>query len=529
MKVNQSARLYSGLFLLVIFLMISRPGASDNQSDVEAGRLPGIDPDYTDVAVPPNIAPLNFLITESGVEYHVEISGRDGSPIRMRSRNNKVIIPVRQWKKLLQSNRGRNLTFQIRLKDSTGQWIRFKPIVNFVAGEEIDSHVVYRLINPGYILWWDMGIYQRNVETFQESAIMTNRVTKNNCMNCHAFCKNDPNQMMFHMRADYGGTLLIQGNEISKINTGTDYTMSAGVYPSWHPDRKHVAFSVNKIFQSFHSTEDKTIHVWDMASDLIVCDVQTKRVTTSPKISTKRMENLPAWSAEGDALYFVSGDAWDDEKKYDTYHYNLMKIPYDVQSNQWGEVETVIDAARIGKSISWPKPSPDGRYILFTMSDYGYFSIHFKSSDLYLLDLETMQYENLDAVNSPQSDSYHSWSSNSQWFVAASKRKDGLCSRLYFSYVDSSGRAHKPVLLPQKDPAFYHTFIKNYNVPELVNGPVRVNRADLIKVAHQDPDPVQFDPAVNIDALSGATRIIRNPEKINELESSAVPYQADGR
>ncbi|NQT27346.1 PD40 domain-containing protein [candidate division KSB1 bacterium] len=529
MKVNKPVGMSQGFFLLILTFLLFQSLISNDHTFIEIDRLPRIDPDYTDVVIPPNIAPLNFLISEPGVEYKVEITSEEGSPIRLQSDKAKVILPLKKWKALLQSNPGQDLNIQITVKDSTGQWMQYKPIQNTIASDKIDSYVAYRLINPGYVLWWDMGIYQRNIETFEESAIMTNRVTNNNCMNCHEFCQNDPEKMMFHMRAAFGGTMFIQDGEISKVNTGTDYTMSAGVYPSWHPDGNHVAFSVNKIYQSFHSVEDKSIHVWDSASDLVVYDVQNKMITTSPKVSTKRMENLPTWSADGKTLYFISGDVPETGKKLDSYHYNLMRIPYNVTTNEWGEVEMVIDATKIGKSISWPKPSPDGKTLLFTMSDYGYFSIHFKSSDLYLLDLGTKHFTRLDAVNSPHSDSYHSWSSNSRWFVFASKRKDGLCSRLYFSYVDSNGKAYKPVLLPQKDPAFYDTFIKNYNKPEMIKGPVKVNHADLIKMAHQDPEPVRFDPAVDVDALSSATRMVREPADVDDLDALALPYAADGR
>jgi hypothetical protein len=86
------------------------------------------------------------------------------------------------------------------------------------------------------------------------------------------------------------------------------------------------------------------------------------------------------------------------------------------------------------------------------------------------MDLKTRQYKRLD-VNSPRCDSWHCWSSNSRWIAFASKRRDGVFARIYFSYVDEQGRVHKPVLLPQKDPTFYDRFIRTYNAPELARTP----------------------------------------------------------
>jgi hypothetical protein len=353
-----------------------------------------------------------------------------------------------------------------------------------------------------------MGIYQRCLENYNESTIFSNKLTKTNCMNCHSFCKNNPDMMMFHMRSTYGGTILVMDDVIRKINTATDYTMSAGVYPAWHPDGNHIAFSVNKISQRFHAQKDKSIYVNDQASDLILYDISKNMVTTSPKISTSGLENVPHWSPDGRYLYFVCGPKYSDTGLYQQVKYDLKRIACDVQTNRWGEVETILSAEKTGKSISFPKVSPDGNYLLFSMSDYGYFSIHFASSDLYLMDLENRTYAYL-PVNSAHSDSYHSWSSNSRWFIFASKRRDGVFSRLFISYLDHQGNASKPFLLPQKDPGFYDRYIMNYNVPELITGPVKTNTYEIAQAAYKEAIPVTFDPDVNIDALSGATRISR--------------------
>lgn len=52
----------------------------------------------------------------------------------------------------------------------------------------------------------------------------------------------DPNKMLFHVRAKYGCTVLVDDDRIKTLDTKTDQTISALVYPSWHPSGKFVAF-----------------------------------------------------------------------------------------------------------------------------------------------------------------------------------------------------------------------------------------------------------------------------------------------
>ena len=129
-------------------------------------------------------------------------------------------------------------------------------------------------------------------------------------------------------------------------------------------------------------------------------------------------------------------------------------------------------------SITEPRVSPDGEWVLFCMSDYGSFPVYQSSSDLYLLDLETREHHRL-AINSPRSDSWHCWSANSRWIAFASKRRDGVFGRIYLSYIDESGHAHRPLLLPQEDPTFYDRLIKTYSVPELAPAPAPVHSRTL--------------------------------------------------
>jgi hypothetical protein len=51
------------------------------------------------------------------------------------------------------------------------------------------------------------------------------------------------------------------------------------------------------------------------------------------------------------------------------------------------------------------------------------------------------------------------------------------------AYIDGNGEASKPFLLPQKDAGFYHRFMKSYNIPEFIIGPVEVSARRLALTA----------------------------------------------
>ena len=336
--------------------------------------------------------------------------------------------------------------------------------------------------------------------------VLLNLTTEKNCMNCHTFCSNNPDKMMLHLRSSPSGTILYNNGNIQMLNTGTRFTMSSCVYPSWHPGGDIIAFSVNKIKQKFHSAGRQSQTVIDRASDLVLYDIKKNMITTSPKVSTGRLENLPNWSPDGKYLYFISGPKYNEMAPDTLVKYDLMRISYDINTGEWGEVDTVLLAAETGKSITFPEVSPDGKYLLFCMCEYGYFSVYSPGSDLYLMDLESFDYKKLD-INSTHVESFHSWSSNGRWFLFISKRIDGLNSRIYFSYIDKEGNVYKPVLLPQRDPSFYSTSIYNFNRPVFIKEKVRLSTNKLTKAAYSNIVEVNFDPEVDIDALSGATRI----------------------
>ena len=450
--------------------------------------LPTIYPDYQGVTLPPNIAPLDFEVQsdESG-DWALQVITSEKS-YTIHADNRLFTFDMKLWKELLSNNRGKELTLILCLKND-GQWKSCRPFTMNVAEEPIDPYLAYRLIPPGYSLWKDMGIYQRNLETFEETAVYKNREGMGNCVNCHSFRERNPGQMLLHMRSELPGTYIFMDGKKEKLDTKTDHTLSPLVYPYWHPSGDYVAFSVNKTFQVLHTRNQNRIEVCDEASDVLVYDINKHEVITTDLLSSDDMyETFPTFSPDGKFLYFCSALAVDSmPQQFREIKYSLCRIPFDANNCSFGQsVDTLYNAQELGRSVSFPRVSPDGKLLVFTLSDYGNFSIWHKDADLYCVQLENGKIEPMEALNSDDVESYHSWSSNSRWMVFSSRRENGLYTQPYIAYVSEDGISYKPLLLPQRNPkTFYEAQQNAYNIPELVSGKIPYDSRDFSDFAHE--------------------------------------------
>jgi len=464
------------VLMLISAAMAAVSCVSGVVSSYEGGR-PRMFPDYVGVTVPPNIAPLNFCVLDSG-KFLLTINDGEDEIIVSSDRSGSFDIPLGKWRKMVGKRAGKTLTFTVGRKEKEGM-VGYEPFTVTVAPEPADSYITYRLIPPGYVAWKEMGIYRRCIENFSRREVISNRRTSDgNCINCHSFCMQDPARMLFHSRAEYGGTMMLFDGKLEKLNTKTPQTISPLVYPFWHPSGRFVAFSNNDTHQAFFLNHPNRIEVFDDKSDVVVYDVQQHTIFSSPLLkSDNAFETFPTFSPDGKRLYFCTAEAVDSVKNhYEDVRYSLCSIQFSPEDGTFGaSVDTLVNARSIGKSVSFPRVSPDGRFLVFTLHAFGNFSIWHHDADLWCFDLSTSRMWPLDGANSDDTESYHSWSHNGRWMVFSSRRLDGLYTRLFFTYIDSEGRASKPFLLPQRNPRkFYEDLEFSYNVPEFVTGRIGV-------------------------------------------------------
>ena len=327
------------IFLTVMLAAYSCTGRPEGalQTDEEAA----IFPDYKDVTIPSNIVPLNFSVL--GEKKAVLLAGDKV----IKSRRGVFRFTPGKWHKLLESCAdGEAIEMTIYAKKD-GKWQSYRPFSIHVSQDKIDPWFSYRLIPPGYQGWQEMGIYQRNLETYSEKAILTNNLTGGNCMNCHTYRNGDPSKMVFHARATVGGTIMVNDGKVEKLNTQTDSTISALVYPYWHPSGEYVAFSVNKTLQAFYNHDPNRIEVYDQASDVVVYNVNTHEIAWSPLTKSEdHFETFPTFSPDGKWLYFCSAQAVSPmPDKHREVRYGLYRIAFNEENMAFGDsLECVYDA-----------------------------------------------------------------------------------------------------------------------------------------------------------------------------------------
>ncbi|MBQ7461928.1 MAG: PD40 domain-containing protein [Bacteroidaceae bacterium] len=500
------------LYIMMALALVACHSASVPKDYTKSDSLPGIYPDYIDVTIPVNIAPLTFMMDGEADEMVARLSCGDEELV---IGGNKIKPKTGDWHNLLQQAQGKDITVEVFARHD-GQWTGYRPFALHVSPDSIDPWLSYRLISPSYVAYEELTLNQRCLENYDERVMVDNMLcsteTEGQCVNCHSYQNYSPDRMLFHARQNMGGTIVAYDGNLRKINMRNDSILSAGVYPAWHPWLPLVVFSSNRTEQGFHTANHNKVEVIDDASDLIAYDVERNLVTNIENIP-EEFETYPAWAPDGKTVYFCSAHfVYNDSVEHDAdvimrakeFKYNIYKKSFDPETMTFGPRQLVFRADSLGMSATLPRISPDGRFLVFTLGNYGCFHIWHHEADLWMINLnEELTINNekcfaaqrMDGINSDDTESYHSWSSNGRWMVVSSRREDGNYTRPFIAHIDEQGRSTKAFALPQADPEYHRLFMKCFNIPEFMRGPVKFSPQDFAKtLRNSEGQPAQYAP-----------------------------------
>ena len=519
----------------------------------DSPTLPSIYPDYIGVTVPVNIAPLHFHIDADSTATDFVTRFTAGSE-QWTLGGEDVRPGLKKWQQMKDAALAADGTITVEVFTQSGStWQRNKPFTITVSRDSIDPYISYRLISPSYVTYEDLTLNQRCLENFDESLIYGNMINgdeaNGQCINCHHSQWYNPQRVQFHVRQYLGGTVIAYDGKLQKINLKTDSTLSAGVYPTWHPSKPWIVYSTNSTGQSFHTRDVQKIEVQDTKSNLIFYNLETNEVTPITRDTTD-FDCFPFWSPDGKYIYYVSCH-WEKRdtvnmdfeliKNYKEVQYNLYRKPFNEQALTFGPRELIYDAVARNRSVTLPRVSPDGRWLMFTEGQFGVFHIWHNTADLYLMDLTQAQpveptpvtiyspnslsedvlppmANNVDReniadslreaqglrtplpshirciteLNSPDVESWHCWSSNGAWVIFSTRRTDGNFTRPFIAHHDGNGHFSRPFELPQDDPQYHRQFLRSYNIPEFLSGPVTIRPQEFAALIKKDATPAQL-------------------------------------
>ena len=440
--------------IIIAAMALLLAGCSDRTADTVNSMFP----DYRDITIPCNISPLNFRIEGSG-SITVKVNGKSGD-YQFNGKKGLVRFPLGKWHSMLDAEKGNTVDVTVEADNRYSDTFTWT-----IIADSIDRYMSYRLIEPAYEVWSGIQIEQRDMESFKSVLLGDNRNADRCCMNCHT--SNHNGTTFMHLRGAKGGTILNRNGKLMKLNTRTDQT-GGGVYGDISADGRYGVFTTADITFAIHSRVDLRMEVYDKRSDLVVVDFDNLSVTDSPATSGEEFqETFPCFSADGRTIFFCRAAHHEQPDSIAQMHYDIAVVQFDPETGKMGDRVITIVTAGENRSFSHLKASPDGRWLLATVAEYGTFPVWHKESELWLIDLQTRKIDVLPKINAYGADTYHSWSSNSRWVVFASKRDDLVYGRPYIAYIGPDGTTGKPFLLPQKDPDKYLTTLKSFNLPEL--------------------------------------------------------------
>ena len=467
--------------LLSVLLALPGCGRADSATAVDGSEGPlVIYPDYKYVTIPANIAPINFRYAMDDVR-----NARTTFTLGDRSvtlKGAEVEWNLKKWKAFVDGSEGKVISVTAEAV------VNGKPVTDswsvYVSEDAIDGWLTYRLIEPSYQMYHEISIMERCIENFDETTICDWKHTDNACMNCHVHGQSRGDYSLYYIRGPKGGSILNQNGKLRKLSLKADGMLSATVYGELHPGGRFGVFSTNIILPSFHAESVARMEVYDSASDLTVADFENNKMINVPYLArADKFETFPCFSADGKSVFYCVADTVKLPDRIMEVKYDLLRADFDTETGIISErADTVWSGRAHDASVCHPKVSPDGRWLMFTVTNYGTFPLFHPECMLFLADLRTGEIRPMDEIKGNKSDSYHSWSSNSRWFVFASKRGDGQYGKPYFCHIDENGRTTKPFVLPQKSAHFYLYNLKSFNVPDLGNASTGMTVRDAQKM-----------------------------------------------
>jgi tetratricopeptide (TPR) repeat protein len=342
----------------------------------------------------------------------------------------------------------------------------------------------------------------RYVSDTESKTLMTGLPT---CANCHSI-SNDGKFLGMDVdgpQNDKGLYALLPIKKVSSISNEYVLRWSAfsdertqkrfGFMSQVSPDGKYVITSIDaphthkahvieRIYNGFYFAHYGFGQVFYPTRGVLAWyDRATGKLTTLPGADDPNLVQAAAfWSPDGKYIIYssaVARDPYPPDQPKSTYandpnetqiQYDLYRIPFN--DGKGGTPERIVGASENGMSNSFPKVSPDGKWIVFVQCKNGL--LMRPDSKLYIVPFEGGVARPLES-NLPVMNSWHSFSPNGHWLVFSSK-SPFLYTHLFLTHIDEQGNASPAIMLEDATASN-----RAANIPEFMNiGPGGLEHID---------------------------------------------------
>jgi len=363
-----------------------------------------------------------------------------------------------------------------------------------VSGDPVGAPVLFRRVPPSFsyasrhpeLMEWCLA----DVSSYEDpSVVMAGQPF---CGSCHTFSANG---RKLGMDLDYGGdkggyfltelrrNTIVTGNDMFSWNDfpREDGLQNSGLFSRLAPSGEYVASTVNDI--SFLAK------ISDPYCSQLFFPIQGHLAYFSKKDGVfshlftgeenrEVVETDPSWSPDGQNLLFsrtvmkrdlyrelggntvFTDDGSGLEKLNEEYpvHFDIYRVPFN--KGKGGNAIPVEGASGNGRSNYYARFSPDGSWIVFTMSRTGL--VLQPDSRLYIVPSGGGPARIL-RCNRRYMNSWHTWSPNGRWLAFVSKENTPY-TELYLTHINKQGEDSVPVRLIRFNKEGYAI-----NVPEFAN------------------------------------------------------------
>jgi tetratricopeptide (TPR) repeat protein len=307
------------------------------------------------------------------------------------------------------------------------------------------------------------------------------------CTNCHSFSRDGKtlgmdvdgpqNDKGTYAIASVSPRMSIRNEDVITWNAYPDKPAGShtiGFLSQVSPDGRYAVTTLNEEVYVANFKDYRFLQVfYPTRGILALYDRTTREMKALPGADDPRYVHTDGvWSPDGKYLVFaraLARDAYPPGRKLAEYagdpnevpnQYDLYRIPFN--GGAGGRPEPIAGASGNGMSNSFPKISPDGRWLVFVKCRNG--QLMRPDGELYIVPAGGGEARRLGA-NTSLMNSWHSFSPNGRWLVFSSKSRSPY-TQMFLTHLDEAGKDSPAILIENSTAAN-----RAVNIPEFVNLP----------------------------------------------------------